>query len=78
MSALQRIALILTIIGALNWGVVGLFNFDIVATLFGDNGTVFARGIYVIIGLAGITNLILLFKNVPEEEIIKSEPIRST
>jgi len=61
MATLQRIALILVIVGALNWGLVGLFQFDLVASLFGDAENIIARVIYVIIGLCGIINIGLLF-----------------
>ena len=61
MKTVQRIALVLTIIGALNWGLVGLFEFDLVASLFGGADQVVSRIIYTLIGLAGIINIGLLF-----------------
>ena len=61
MKTLQRVALVLTIIGALNWGLVGLFEFDLVASLFGGTEEVVSRVIYTVIGLAGIINIGLLF-----------------
>jgi len=61
MKTLQRVALVLTIIGALNWGLVGLFEFDLVASLFGGTEEIISRIIYTIIGLAGIINIGLLF-----------------
>jgi len=61
MKTLQRVALVLTIIGALNWGLVGLFEFDLVASLFGGTEEIISRIIYTIIGLAGIVNIALLF-----------------
>ena len=61
MKTVQRIALVLTIIGALNWGLVGLFEFDLVASLFGGSDQVVSRIIYTLIGLAGIVNIGLLF-----------------
>lgn len=60
MQTLQKVALIFTIIGAINWGLVGLFDFNLVATLFGD-GNVVTRIIYVLVGIAGIINVGLLF-----------------
>lgn len=54
-------ALILMIIGALNWGLVGLFRFDLVATLFGGTAGIIARIIYTIVGLAGIWGIVMLF-----------------
>ena len=53
MNILHTIVLILLIVGAINWGLVGLFNFDFVAAIFGRL-TIFARLIYIIVGLAGI------------------------
>ncbi len=50
---LQGIALILVIIGALNWGLVGLFSFDLVAAIFGA-GTIPARVVYVVVAIAGL------------------------
>ncbi|MBQ7136935.1 MAG: DUF378 domain-containing protein [Bacilli bacterium] len=61
MQTLQKVALVLTIIGALNWGLVGLFEFDLVASLFGGAEEVVSRVIYTVIGLAGIINVGLLF-----------------
>lgn len=65
MSIIQRIALILTIIGALNWGFIGFFQFDLVATIFGGQDSVVSRIIYALVGIAGIINLGLLFKSRP-------------
>lgn len=62
MNGLQKFALFLTIIGALNWGLIGLFQFDVVATLFRDGQASFgARAIYTIIAIAGLICLSLLF-----------------
>ena len=58
----DRIALILTIIGAANWGSVGLFKFDIVAWIFGGQGALLSRVIYALIGLAGIWCITFLFR----------------
>ena len=60
---LDRIALILVIIGSLNWGAVGLFRFDLVSWICGGQGTVLARIIYTIVALAGIWCVSLLFKD---------------
>ena len=63
---IDRIALILTIIGALNWGSVGLFKFDLVAWICGGQASVISRIIYVVVALAGIWCISLLFR--PEED----------
>lgn len=68
MATFQRIALFLTIIGALNWGCVGLFQFDPIATLFQGSDSLYARIIYVIVGLAGLVNIALLWADFPEKK----------
>lgn len=60
---LDRIALILTIIGALNWGSIGLFKFDIVGWIFGGQSAVISRIIFTVVALAGIWCISLLFRN---------------
>ncbi len=56
MKALYNIVLTLVIIGALNWLLVGLFKFDLVATLFGSM-SIFTRIIYVLVGISGIISI---------------------
>ena len=58
----NKIALVLTIIGALNWGSVGLFQFDVVAWAFGGAASAISRVIYTVIALAGIWCISLLFR----------------
>lgn len=65
MRIMDRIALILTIIGALNWGAIGLFQFDLVAWISGGMDTLMARIIYTVVGLAGVWCISLLFR--PDE-----------
>ena len=60
---LDRIALILVIIGALNWGSIGLFRFDIVAWICGGQDAVIARIIYAVVALAGLWCISLLFRS---------------
>ena len=59
---MDRIALIITIIGALNWGGIGLFKFDLVAWISGGADMLLARIIYTVVALAGIWCITLLFK----------------
>ena len=59
---LDRISLILVVIGALNWGSIGLFQFDIVAWIFGGQGAVISRIVYTLVALAGVWCLSLLFR----------------
>ena len=60
---INKIALAIAIIGTLNWGLVGLFSFDLVAWICGGATTVLARIIYVIVALAGIWCISLLFQH---------------
>lgn len=59
---MDRIALLLTIVGALNWGSIGLFKFDIVAWIFGGQDALISRVIYTVIALAGVWCISLLFR----------------
>lgn len=59
---MDRFALILTIIGALNWGSVGLFKYDLVAAIFGGSTATLSRIVYTLIALAGIWCVSLLFR----------------
>ena len=66
---MDTIALILSIIGCANWGLVGLFQFDLVAWIFGGQDALLSRLIYTVIGLAGLWCITLLFrKNRPAVE----------
>ena len=67
---LDRISLVLVIIGALNWGSIGLFKFDIVGWLFGGQGAIISRIIYTLVALAGIWCISLLFR---ENEVLVSD-----
>ncbi|NCC87797.1 MAG: DUF378 domain-containing protein [Clostridia bacterium] len=67
---LDRISLILVTIGAINWGSIGLFQFDIVAWLFGGQDAVLSRIIYTVVALAGVWCLSLLFR--PNEVLEQS------
>ena len=62
MRVLNNIALILTIIGGINWGSIGLFKFDIVAWICGGQASVVARVIYTLVGLAGVWCITMLFR----------------
>ena len=63
---IDRISLILVIIGALNWGSIGLFSFDLVAWLCGGQAAVVIRIVYTLVALAGIWCISLLFR--PRED----------
>lgn len=59
---MDRIALIITIIGALNWGSIGLFSFDLVAWICGGQDALLSRIIYTVVALAGIWCISLVFR----------------
>ncbi len=59
------IALILVIIGAINWGSIGLFGIDIVASLFGGQLSVMSRIIFTLVGIAGLWSITFFFKDSP-------------
>ncbi|MEK3888872.1 DUF378 domain-containing protein [Bacillus sp. FSL K6-3431] len=63
MKVLRRIALALVIIGAINWGLIGLFEFDLVGSIFGGTTSGFARFIYTLVGISGIICIGLLFNS---------------
>lgn len=67
---LDRICLILVIIGGLNWGSIGLFQFDLVAWLFGGQSAIVSRIIYTLVALASIWCISLLFRD--REEIVET------
>ena len=60
MKILDKIALSLVVIGAINWGLIGLFRFNLVAALFGDM-TILSRVVYTLVGISGLWGIKLLF-----------------
>ena len=67
MNIIQKSALVLTIVGALNWGLIGIFQFNLVGAIFGDM-TVAARIVYSLVGIAAIINILLLFIDLDRRE----------
>ena len=59
---MDTIALILSIIGCVNWGLVGIFQFDLVAWIFGSSASLFSRLVYTLIGVAGLWSISFLFR----------------
>lgn len=57
------IALLLVVIGALNWGSIGIFNFDIVGALFGGQSAIISRIIFTLVGLAGLWAITFFFRD---------------
>ncbi|OFI07751.1 hypothetical protein CLOACE_00990 [Clostridium acetireducens DSM 10703] len=62
LSLLDKISLILVIIGAINWGLIGLFNINLIGLLFGEPANILGRIIYIVVGVAGINMILLLLK----------------
>lgn len=60
---MSKLALILVIVGALNWLLVGLFQFDLVAAIFGGQNAALSRVVYTLVGVAGIWSIGLLFRD---------------
>ena len=60
MKIIDKIVLILIVIGAINWGLIGFFNFNLVSTIFG-NMSLISRIIYILVGVSGLWGIKLLF-----------------
>jgi uncharacterized membrane protein YuzA (DUF378 family) len=67
MAVIDKIALTLIVIGALNWGLVGLFQFDAVAWIGGGAAGIFSRIIYTLVAVAGLWCISLIFRPSPAE-----------
>lgn len=65
---MDRLSLVLVIIGAINWGLIGLFQFDLIAFLFGGQAALISRVLYTIVGAAGLWSISLLFTSHEREE----------
>ena len=76
MNILQKPCLILTIVGALIWGLVGLFDFDLVKFITMNEVNVLTRIIYCLIAVAGVINIILLFTNLSDRMDTRIERAR--
>ena len=63
METLQKACLVVTIIGAINWGLIGLFDFDLVAYLFGEM-SMLSRVVYTLVGITGLVNIGILFNHI--------------
>ena len=71
---IDRIALVLSIIGGLNWGLVGIFRFDLVAFIFGGQTGIVSRIIYILVGLSAVWCISLLFR---DNEVIDDHTVSS-
>ena len=63
METLQKVLLVITIIGEVNWGLIGLLDFDLVALIFGE-ATLFSRIVYTLVGVCGLVNIGILFNHI--------------
>lgn len=72
MGTLYRIALVLVIIGAVNWGLIGFFRFDLVASIFGGQTAGLSRIIYALVGIAGLVSIPILMKPLNDGEDVAS------
>ena len=63
METLQKICLVLTIIGAIGWGIIGIFNVNIIDMIFGVE-SIISRIIYTLVGIAGLINIGILFNHI--------------
>lgn len=63
MEILQKICLVLTIIGAINWGLIGLFDFNLVTAIF-EAGSVMTKIIYSLVGISGLVSIGILFHHI--------------
>jgi uncharacterized protein len=70
MRALNVISLILLIVGGLNWGLVGLFQFDLVAALFGGSDSTLSRLVYILVGVSALWQIKPLFQSFSTAETI--------
>lgn len=68
MRFINILTLLLIIVGGLNWLLVGLFEFDLVAAIFGGQQAVLARAVYILVGLSAIWQLIPLFRSFGQDE----------
>ena len=64
----DKIALLLTLIGAINWGLIGIFQFDLVASIFGGQAALVSRIIYTVVGAAGLWCISMLFR---DQDVVK-------
>ena len=63
METIQKILLVITIIGAINWGLIGILDFDLVAMMFGT-ASMLSRIVYTLVGICGIVNIGILFNHI--------------
>ena len=72
MKSLNLVTLVLLIVGGLNWGLVGAFQFDLVAALFGGQDAMLARVVYVLVGLSALWQVVALTRPAPFASALRS------
>ena len=70
---IDKLVLALVVIGALNWGSIGLFQFDLVAAVFGGQAAIFSRIVYTLVALAGVWAISFLFRDTTSQHQTKME-----
>lgn len=70
MNILNKLFLSLLIVGGLNWGLIGLFQYDLVASLFGGMASLVSRIVYTLVGISAIYCISMLFYNADEHELV--------
>ncbi len=65
METLQKISLVFTVIGAINWGLIGAFNLNLVTTLFGES--MITNLVYIVVGICGLINIMILFMHLQKD-----------
>ncbi len=68
MKTLQVIAITIMIIGAINWGLIGLFDFDLVATIFGGMSAIGSKIVYILVGVSGLISIKTLVDLIDDEK----------
>ena len=68
METIQKVCLVFTIVGALNWGLIGFFDFNLVEALFMDNAVI-TRIVYSLVGICGLINIGLLFNHITQDPV---------
>ena len=63
MEKIQKVLLVITIVGAVNWGLIGLLDFNLVDAIFGT-GSLLSRIIYTLVGICGLVNIGILFNHI--------------
>ena len=76
MNIVQKTCLFFTIVGAVNWGLIGLFGFDLVASIFGDM-TIASRVIYTFVGITALVNIMLFFVDLDDLAVLETPRARA-